>query len=214
MSTLTNLLLFSIVLINLYLLSASRLGTAVKALAAQGVALALLPLSLHGLQLSVHTILIPVITLVVKGVAIPLLLNRAMREVEVNREVAPYIGQTASLLWGGLFLIISFWVSARLVLPLGVHSRIWVPVALSGVMMGLFLIIARRKAITQVMGYLVLENGIYTFALALVLKMPYLIEMGVLLDVFIAVFIMGIMLNHIKETFEDFDTEHLTTLHD
>lgn len=214
MSEITNLLLLLLVLINLYLLSATRLSTSIKFLAAQGVVLAVLPLSLHGLHFSIHTILIPLITLVIKGILIPNMLFKAIREIEIDRENDPYVGQTASLLWGGLFIIISFWVSERLVLPLGVTSRIWVPVALSSVMMGLFLLITRRKAITQVMGYLVLENGIYAFALALVQKMPYLIEMGVLLDVFIAVFIMGIMLNHIKETFEDFDVEHLTKLRD
>jgi hydrogenase-4 component E len=206
-------LLLLVVLINLYLLGVSRMNAAIQILAIEGVLLAMLPFTVHW-AFTIHSVIIPLSSLLIKGIIIPRLLFKALREVQIDREIQPFVGRTASTLMGALFLMISFWISNRLVLPLGVSSKIWVPVALFSVMIGLFLLISRRKAITQVLGYLVMENGIYLFALALVQKIPVLIEMGVLLDVFIGVFIMGIILNHIKDVFDDLDTENLTLLRD
>jgi len=81
-------------------------------------------------------------------------------------------------------------------------------------MIGLLILISRKKAITQVLGYLVLENGIYILGLSLAAQMPFLVEMGVLLDVFVGVFIMGIIINHIKDIFDDLNVENLTILKD
>jgi hydrogenase-4 component E len=210
----TEILLLSILLINLYLLISLRVTTAIKALALQGIILALLPLAIPGLKFNIHIIIIPIGGLLIKGIVIPRLLFKAIREVHISKDIEPYVKPALSLILGMIFIIISFWISHRLVLPMEVRSAIWVPVALASVMMGLFIIISRRKAITQVLGYLVLENGIYAFGLALAKQMPTLIEMGVLLDVFMGVFIMGIIINHIKDVFDDLDTDNLTILRD
>jgi hydrogenase-4 component E len=87
-----------------------------------------------------------------------------------------------------------------------------VPVALSTIFTGLFLILSRRKALTQVLGYIVLENGIYIFGVALALKEPVVVELGVLLDVFVAVFIMGITVFQISREFDHTDTDRLDSL--
>ena len=89
-----------------------------------------------------------------------------------------------------------------------------VPVAIFMMLAGLFLIVSRKKALTQVIGYLVVENGIYAFGVAIMHEAPFLVEIGVLLDAFVAVFIMGIILFHINREFDHIDTDRLITLKD
>ena len=93
-------------------------------------------------------------------------------------------------------------------------SALFVPASLSTLFTGFILLITRRKALTQVVGYLVLENGIYLFGLLLVEEMPLLVETGILLDLFVGIFIMGIVINHITAAFDSMDTRHLAELKD
>jgi hydrogenase-4 component E len=89
-----------------------------------------------------------------------------------------------------------------------------VPVALATVIIGLIVLTTRNKAITQVVGYLILENGIYTFGMGQAERVPFLIELGVLLDVFAGVFIMGIVVFHINREFDSIDSTRLSELRD
>ena len=81
---------------------------------------------------------------------------------------------------------------------------------MSTVIIGLLVLTTRVKAVTQVVGYLMLENGIYTFGLTLAERVPLLVELGVLLDVFVGVFIMGIVVFHINREFDSLNSAHLT----
>jgi len=85
-------------------------------------------------------------------------------------------------------------------------------VAIMTVFTGLFILMSRKKAITQVLGYIIMENGIYLMGLALVGEMPLLIETGILLDIFVAVFIMGIAVFHINREFDHIDVNELNRL--
>jgi len=87
-----------------------------------------------------------------------------------------------------------------------------VPVALVTLLCGLLVLITRSKAVTQVVGYLMLENGVYLFGLTLVERISFLVEVGVLLDVFVAVFIMGIVVFHINREFDSISAENLVEL--
>jgi hydrogenase-4 component E len=89
-----------------------------------------------------------------------------------------------------------------------------IPVALSTVIIGLLVLTTRNKALTQVVGYLILENGIYVFGLSQAERVPFLVEVGVLLDVFAGVFIMGIVVFHINREFDSLDSARLTELRD
>ena len=88
------------------------------------------------------------------------------------------------------------------------------PLAMFNIMIGLFAIVSRRKALTQVLGYLVMENGIYAFGLAFALNEPLLVGLGILLDAFMAVFVMGITIFHISREFDHMDTDRLSALRD
>jgi hydrogenase-4 component E len=89
-----------------------------------------------------------------------------------------------------------------------------VPVAISTVIVGLLVLTTRNKALTQVVGYLILENGIYIFGLSQAERVPFLVELGVLLDIFVGVFIMGIVVFHINREFDSLDSTRLSQLKD
>lgn len=200
MPELASLLLLLTVLTNFAVLGTSRMGTCIQAVAVQGAILSLLPLAMAP-HINAHVIGLTVGTFAIKAVGMPRLLRWAIREVAARRDVEPFIGYTLSLVAGALAFALAFAIAARLPLP-GTEQELLVPVALTGVMTGLLVLTTRRKAVTQVIGYLMLENGTYVFGLALAGRVPLLVEAGVLLDVFAGVFLMGIVIFHINREFE------------
>jgi hydrogenase-4 component E len=210
----TNLILILVVLTNLKLLGSSRIGSAIRVVAAQGVVLGLLPVLGHTHELSVRFALLAVGTIAIKGIVFPWFLFRAVREAEVTREIEPYVGYVTSLLAGVVILAVSFWMCLRLPMPATLASSWLAPVAVFSIFAGLFLIVSRKRALSQVLGFLVLENGVYTFGVGLAPQTPLLVEAGVLLDVFVAVFVMGITIFHINREFDHINTDQLNQLKD
>ncbi len=208
-----DLLIALTMLTNLTLVATSRIRKCVQVAALQGVLLGLLPLTL-GLGRHWHILLMAVAAAVVKGWFIPFLLTRALQRVEIHREVDPAIGYTVSLLLCALGTGLSLVLAHHLPLRPGDPHAIFVPAALATLFTGFLLLVSRRKALTQVVGYLVLENGIYLFGLLLIEEMPLLVETGVLLDLFVAIFVMGIVINHIRAAFDSMDTRNLAELKD
>ncbi len=211
---LVDLIMVFVILTNLSLVGSSRLATTIQLSAAQGMALSVLPLlvATHGITL--RLLIFAVVIFGVKGLLLPRLLFRALRTAEVRHEIEPIIGFAASIIIGIVILALSFGVATRFVLPTPAPSPLVLPLALSTILMGLFVIVTRRKALNQVVGYLVLENGIYIFGVALAQEEPFLVEMGVLLDAFVAVFVMGIAIFHISREFDHIDVDQLTSLKD
>jgi hydrogenase-4 component E len=115
-----------------------------------------------------------------------------------------------SFLLGAAALVVAFAVAARL--PPITSARMLVPVALVTLIIGLIVLITRTKALSQVLGYLILENGIYLFGLTQARRVPFLVEAGVLLDVFVGVFVMGIVVFHINREFDSISALNLTEL--
>jgi hydrogenase-4 component E len=207
-------ILVFVALVNLTLLGSSRLAACIRLSAAQGMALGVLPLLVAEHGIGVRLILVALVTFILKGVAFPRLLLRAIRSAAVRHEVEPIVGYAASILLGILMLALSFWMAARFALPRPAASPLILPLALATILIGLFLIVSRRKALMQVVGYLVLENGIFIFGVALAQEQPLLVEMGILLDVFVAVFVMGIMIFHISREFDHIEVDQLSALKD
>lgn len=204
--------LLLVVLTDLAVLGTSRLSSCIRGLAAQGLLLGLLPV-LVAPQLSVHAVGLALGTVAVKAIALPWFLAWAIREAAVRREVEPLIGFIASQLLGALALALAFAIASRLPLPTA-QQPLLVPVSLATLMIGFIVLTTRRKALTQVVGYLILENGIYLFGLTQTESVPFLIELGVLLDIFVGVFIMGIVVFHINREFDSLDATRLTELTD
>jgi len=207
-----DVLLLLVVLTNFWVLGTTRLSSMIRAAATQGLLLAALPIALYP-HVSLHIVGLAIGTLLVKAIVLPHFLTRAIREATVRREIEPLIGFTASLILGAAAVALSFAVAPRLELP-GTPSGVLIPVALSTVIIGLLVLTTRNKALTQVVGYLILENGIYVFGLSQAERVPFLVEVGVLLDVFAGVFIMGIVVFHINREFDSLDSARLTELRD
>lgn len=207
-----DLILTLVVLTNLRLLSASRLGACIRTVGLQGVLLGLLPLAASGGLRTLHVVLLAVGSLLLKGFIFPRLLFWALREAHVSREVEPFVGYAGSLLIGAVMLGGTVWLGNRLILT-GASDLSWVvAVALFSVLTGLFLIVARKRAIHQVLGFLVMENGMYIFGIGAISEIPFLVELGLLLDIFVAVFVMGIAVYHINREFDHIETDKLDVL--
>lgn len=211
MNSLLDSVLVLVVLLDFFALGSSRLRAVIQAAALQGVALALAAVLAHS-PLTLHIALVGLGTLLVKGVLIPILLLRAMRDTTIRREVEPLVGFTTSLLLGAAGTGLALLFSDRLpLLPEHADSQL-VPAAFATVCTGFLILVTRRKAITQVVGYLILENGIYLFGLLLLDALPFLVELGVLLDLLVGVFVMGIVMHKIQRTFSSLDTQRLSRL--
>jgi len=203
-----------LMLTNLWLLGSSRLLSCIAAVSVQGVLLGLLPLVI-GIDVPAwRLILQAAISMGFKGIALPLLLLRAARSVDVRREVEPFVGYSASLLIGVAVLAVSLFIGLRLPIHGGDAPLLLVPAALFTALTGLFIIVSRRSAIVQALGYLAMESGIAAFGLALAEQEPLLIEMGTFLDAFVAVFVMGITIFHISREFDHIDADRLSSLKD
>jgi hydrogenase-4 component E len=175
--------------------------------------LGILPLVLHGSP-SAHAIALGAGTGVIKAGVLPWFLRWAIREAAVRREVEPMIGYMASLVLGAAALAVAFAVGNILPPIPDTGNDLLVPVALVTVIIGLMVLTTRTKALTQVVGYLMLENGVYLFGLTQAARVPFLVEIGLLLDVFVGVFIMGIVVFHINREFDSISAARLTELRD
>jgi hydrogenase-4 component E len=215
MASFTDMVFILVVVIDLYLLASSRLNAAIRAVAIQGAVLSVLPVILSTAEHQVgHTLVLALGALAVKAVFIPWLMFRAIREAAARREMEPTVGFVPSMVLGGVGVALAFVFSEYLPLPIDDQSGFIVPTALSTVWSGLLLVVARQKAVTQVLGFLVLENGVFVFGMLLTGIMPAMVEAGMLLDLLAAVFVMGIVLFHINREFSSLDTERLSTLKD
>lgn len=213
MSGTLNLLVGLAMGLNLLALSSSRLPSIIRAAALQGMILGVLPL-LMGHEFNVIVALVAAGTVAVKGFMIPVLLQRALRAANIDREVEPLIGFVPSLLVGAGATIGS--VALAGVLPLRPEhaGSLLVPGAFATLVSGFLLLMGRTKAISQVCGYLLLENGIYLFGMLLIRATPLIVEAGILLDLTVAVFVIGIIVDRIQREFDTLDTRKLTSLHE
>ena len=186
----------------LSILATYRIVGMIRIFAVQSFILGLVPFFLHAHAVSGRDVALGSGTIVLKAALVPAVLFWAIRHVSMRSEIKPLIGLGASIIGGALVIAGAFWVSLSLQLPGKPLSDLLLPCSLSTVLLGFMIMVTRTRAVTQVLGYLVMENGIFLFALSLFDAMPTLIEMGILLDIFVAVFIMAIVVNHINEEFE------------
>jgi hydrogenase-4 component E len=206
--------LILIVLLGLFMIGSNRLGAIIQMFGVQAALLSVVPFLMYSQEIEIHIIIVSVVNVVLKGILMPQFLFWAIRHVSIRREISPVIGFGTTLFLSGFLIAGSFMLSSKLTFPELIISDMFIPASFSTIMMGFLLLVSRAKAINQVVGYLVMENGIFLFALLLLKKTPFLVEMGILLDIFVGALVMGIVVNHISEEFEHTDTSHLTILKD
>ncbi len=217
MQNVNEILLVIILLSVLLSLASNRLISLVKIMAVQGIVVSLLPLLLeHHSTMGSGGLIFFQVMILIKGVLIPGLLYVALKRMGIHREIEPIIGYHASLFAGLIIILLSVFITNKLHLSLPAGHELLLTTAITTISAGFFLMMSRRKAITQVIGYLMLENGIYLVGTALTKHSHtvYVVEFGVLLDLLVGVMVMGIILHNINHAFDDIDTDLLNRLKD
>ena len=215
MNTLSQFIIILLLLNNFALLATGNMKLLIRLTAAQGFLLAFLLLLMPVGRDFMHTVFFCLAVLGIKGLCFPWLLTRTLRRVIKEPQISPRIGYNLSILAGILALIFSLWLETRLPVAPGFFPFLLFPAAFSTIFAGFVLIVGRMKAITQVIGYLAAENGIFLLSLPLLSEAGgSWFEMLMLLDVLVAVFVMGIAINHISHVFESIDVGRFCALKD
>lgn len=211
MTNLLNAVLVILLMMNLFTLGTSRIHTVIRIVAAQGVLLGVIPLLLHK-HMTLPVAMAAIAAVVLKAVIIPAIMIRALRDAQIKREVEPLIGLLPSIILGAIATAFALLFAGQLPLDSRHYGTLLVPTAIATVLVGFLLLVTRYKAISQVIGYLVLENGIFIFGMLLIEAMPLIVEMGVLLDLVVGIFVTCIIINHINQAFSSMDTRRLVSL--
>ena len=202
----------SVVICNLYLLSASRLTSMIRGVALQGVLLSILPLLLPNPAQKIHVFILVILSAAVKGILIPGYLFKAIRDVRDVREKDPVVGYSLSVVCGILAAALSFYALRKIPFYSIAISPFHASTAITTVFIGLFLIITRRNVVSQIIGYLVFENAGFILGISVAAFQPLFIEMGVLLDILVGVFIMVMAVNYVQTEHDSISIRSLERL--
>jgi len=208
----TNILLIAFVISLIYIGIANRLSTYINILAVQGIILFGVSF-IELIQINpINLIFILFETIVFKTIAIPVFLNYIIKKNHIVRETQPFLPDFLSVVIITCIILGSFILSNVIT---GVFIRkIFFLVSVSALLSGLFIIITRKKIVTHIMGYLIMENGVFILSLSAGNKMPMLVNTGITLDIFVSVLVLGVFVNRIGNTFEEMSVDNLTNLKD
>ena len=200
-------------LVSLYLMVGQKaLVVAIRLYGVQSLLLGLVGAATGFADQRPHLYVTAALTIAMKALLIPWFLLRVIDKVGIRREIEPYVNVPASLLLCLGLTVVGYRVSLGMAgASQGVTHQI-VGVALSMVLIGLFLMVTRRKAITQILALLTIENAVFLVALGATSGMPLVVELGISFDVILAVLILGVLVNRIVDRFESMDTSRLSNL--
>lgn len=208
----TDVLLIIFIITLFYVSIANRIITYVRVLALQGTILFAVAF-LQLIEISTwNLVLILLETIVFKAIAVPYFLSYLIKRNHITRETEPYLSHFASLLITTVIVVVTVLLASSI--SDSNLDKIFFIVSLSSLFTGLYFIASRKKIITHVMGYLMIENGVFVLSLAAGNEMPNLVNLGIMLDVFASVLILGIFLNKIGDIFRDADVDQLSSLKD
>ncbi|GAB4281243.1 MAG: hydrogenase [Candidatus Rifleibacteriota bacterium] len=196
----------------LFLLGSGRMRMSIRMVAFQGILLGILSVLNGGNGWGI--ILFASSSIFLKGIILPWLLSKALHRTGARREIEPFVGFGPSIIAGVILLAIAQTLVKKIQVMAPIEFPAVLTVAYFMVFSGLFMLVTRRKAITQTLGFLILENGVYCAGLSLGRELSLLVELGVMLDVFVGIFLMGIMIFHIDREFDHIDTDRFDDLSD
>ena len=156
--------------------------------------------------------LVAAFTFVLKAVIMPYYLERMRSRLAVTRETEPYVNYASSLIVAGLLVLLAYTITRPLILVSTLPTRSGIPLAMGLIFVGFFVILSRKKALTQIVGFLVLENGIVLLAALATFGIPLIVEIGVFLDVLMGFLVMQVLVYQINDTFESIDVDQLNQL--
>jgi hydrogenase-4 component E len=207
-----NLFASLLLLIAFAMLSQRRVLSLINLFAWQGLVLTISITVIAWLTHQHHLYYSAALTLLLKVIFLPWLLHRLIDRLEVKWDVETLVNIPTTMLFGIGLVVLAF----NLALPISALSttilRNTLGIALASILLSFLMMITRRKAISQVIGFLAMENGLFFAATSATYGMPMVVEMGVALDVLVGAFIFGIFFFHIRETFESLDIRHMERL--
>ncbi len=202
----------AIIACNLYMLATSRLSGMIRGVAVQGCLLSMLPLLLPNPAALFHTVLLVILGMTIKGILIPRFLSRAIRGVRVVREINPSVGYTFSTAYGIITTTFAYYILTKIPFASVAVSPLHASIAIATAFIGIFLIVTRGNVVSQIVGYLVFENSAFILAISIAAFQPLFVEMGVLLDMLVGVFIMVVAVHHIHTRHKSIDIQSLERL--
>jgi len=192
------------------------LVTNIRAFAIQSFLLAGIANTVAYFNHAPHIYVAAALTLLVKAILLPVILQRLVARIEIRREIEPFINAPISVIISGLLTLVAYVVAESF--PGHIEhgpaalGRNTLPVAIALFLIGFFMMINRRKALTQVLALLSLENGLFLAAISLTYGMPLIVEVGIFFDVLVAAMILAILVYRIRETFDSMDVSRLSRL--
>ena len=212
LSKAVNLLSFIALGLTILLIIRTSLEGQVRVFALQSFVLASLSALIAFYSGSLELLGVAIALVAVKVLVIPRVLNRAVSKIGLARVAAPYLGTAPALIICGVLTIIAFYIMTPIAASNPLPTADAIPLAFAGVLIGFFIMVNRRRAVTQILGFLMLENGIFLLALLATYGVPFIVEMGVFLDVLVAVLIMEVFVYRIKDNFDSIDVGQLGKL--
>jgi hydrogenase-4 component E len=206
-----------ILLITFIAVASNRMLPLVRLFALQSIALGVMAALVGFYTGADHLYVVAAITIVLKGVIIPWMLLYVMEKIKVEKEIEPLVSIPASLLICGALTMVAFYITEPIITsgsPITTITKNCLALSLAVVLIGFFTMISRKKAITQIMGLLTMENGLFLAAISVTYGMPMIVELGIFFDVLVAVLIMGLFAFRINKTFDSVDTTILRRLRD
>lgn len=198
----------------LYLAATSRIIAHIRLLIVQGILLFLICCCGMKNMPILNFAFLTVETLIVKSIVIPMFLYKVLKKTHSNRDVAANIPHFYCLFIASLIMIAGFLVSEYYIPSMKLISPMFFAVSVSTIIISLWLITIKHKIISNVIEFITMENGIFLLSLSVAKEMPLLVNLGVLLDVFIAVYILGLFVNVINKEFKDLEVSNLSDLKD
>jgi hydrogenase-4 component E len=211
-------LMSALVLVLQIMMVAQRwLVTSIRAFGVQSALLAFIAATIAYFNNAPHIYLVGALTLVFKAVALPLLLERLVMKIDIRREIEPFVNVPLSVIAAGLLTLLAYVVAESFYHPEAVTGpaslgRNTLAVAIAVFLIGFFMMVNRRKALTQVLGLLCLENGLLLATISLTYGMPLVVEIGIFFDVLVAALLLAILIYRIRETFDSMDVSRLSRL--
>lgn len=182
--------------------------------ALQSVVLAVLAVLIGYAHAETQLFISAIFIIMIKVWIIPRTLRRTMRKIKIENDITPYLSRSLSMVIETILIIISYNIVGSVFDPVQIAYKNTLAVSIAVFLIGFFIMINRRRTISQVIGFLVMENGLFFFAISLAYGMPLIVELGVFFDVLVVALILGIFIYKIKESFYSIDTKDLTKLTD
>jgi hydrogenase-4 component E len=194
------------------MLARTRVLPLIFAFAWQGVLLSVVTALVAFVSQHPHLYVSAGLTVVLKVFLIPWLLHRLAIRLNIHYDAEPLRHPSLVLLGGAALVIFSYFVSLPIVRLSGLATRNTIAVSIAVVLIGMLLMIARKTAVAQVIGFMSMENGLFFSAVVSTYGMPLIVELGVAFDVLVAAILFGVFFFHLRESFDSFDVSRLNRL--